>query len=86
MIKNPITTETENESVEEVENRLRANPPVNMTVAEAKVYMCVSIRTVRSLLSNGDIPYTRVTSKPFGRGRIIIRRQDIDDYLERNAK
>lgn len=51
--------------------------PVNMSVKQAAAYIGVSERFVRGMIAERVLPYCRVGGK-----RIIIRRRDIDDFLE----
>jgi len=57
---------------------IRRDPPVNMSVLEACFYVGISERKLRELIARGDIRYVRLGS------RILIRRIDLDQFLERN--
>jgi excisionase family DNA binding protein len=57
-------------------SRIRRDPPVNMSVLEACFYVGISERKLRELIARGDIRYVRLGS------RIILRKQDIDSWLE----
>ena len=51
---------------------------MNMSVLEACFYVGISERKLRELIARGDIRYVRLGS------RILIRRIDLDQFLERN--
>jgi|14BtaG_2_1085337.scaffolds.fasta_scaffold05441_3 excisionase family DNA binding protein len=57
-------------------NPLRANPPVNMSAMEAAIYLGVSERKLRDSIARGDVRHARFGS------RIILRKQDLDSFLE----
>lgn len=60
--------------------QLRAAPPANMAVAEAAIYMGISERKLRELIAIRDIRSVRI-----GR-RVILRRIDIDAFIETRAR
>lgn len=49
----------------------------NLSVQEAASYIGISVRMLRELLALRKIKKVRIGAK-----RIIVRRKDIDDYLE----
>ena len=55
---------------------LRSNPPANMSVKEASFYLGVSERKLRDSIARGDVRHVRFGS------RIILRKQDLDLFLE----
>ena len=55
---------------------IRMNPPANMSVKEACKYLIISERKLRDLIAEGDVRHVRLGS------RIILRRQDLDLFLE----
>ena len=57
-------------------NSIRSNPPINMSVKEGSVYLGVSERLLRERIARGDVKHVRFGS------RIILRRQDLDSFLE----
>ncbi len=61
------------------EEAIRINPPQNMNVAEAALYLGLGQRTVRDFVALKRFKVVR-----FGR-RIVIRKADLDAYLERLA-
>ncbi|WP_425511340.1 helix-turn-helix domain-containing protein [Pelagicoccus albus] len=56
-----------------------------MSVTEAAIYIGISERTLRSLISKEVIVYKRILGNSDGRGRIIIRREDLDRYMQTDA-
>ena len=58
-----------------------ATPPTSLLTTEvAAELLCVSVRTVKNLLSDGRIPYVKI-------GRATrIHPQDLDDYIARNRR
>ena len=57
-------------------NNIRSNPPANMSVQEASFYLGVSQRKLRSSIANHEVRHVRFGS------RIILRKQDLDSFLE----
>lgn len=57
-------------------NPLRSNPPANMSAKEAATYLGVSERKLRDSIARGDVRHVRFGS------RIILRKQDLDLFLE----
>jgi excisionase family DNA binding protein len=55
---------------------IRSNPPSNFSVKEAAIFVGVSERLLRSVIARGEIKYVRFSS------RIILRKQDLDSFLE----
>ena len=55
---------------------IRSNPPTNMSVREASFYLGISERKLRESIARRDIRHVRFGS------RIILRKQDIDSWLE----
>jgi excisionase family DNA binding protein len=55
---------------------IRSNPPTNMSVKEASFYLGISERKLRESIARRDIRHVRFGS------RIILRKQDIDSWLE----
>ena len=55
---------------------IRANPPVNMSVLEASEYLNISERKLRDLIACAALRYARIGK------RIILRKQDLDSFLE----
>lgn len=55
---------------------VRSNPPTNMSVEEASLYIGIAKRSLREKIANREIKHVRI-----GR-RIILRRVDLDAYLE----
>ena len=64
-----------NEKAHRTDN-IRSNPPTNMSVKEASIYLGVSERKLRESLATGDVRHVRFGS------RIIMRKQDLDLFLE----
>lgn len=58
------------------EMQIRSNPPANMSVKEAALFVGVSERTLRETIANHEIRHVRFGS------RIILRRVDLDAFLE----
>jgi len=61
---------------EVAQHGIRSNPPANMSVKEASIYIGVSERKLRESLAMGDVRQVRFGS------RIILRKQDLDLFLE----
>jgi excisionase family DNA binding protein len=59
-----------------INQSIRSNPPTNMSVKEASIYLGVSERKLRESLAIGDVRHVRFGS------RIIMRKQDLDLFLE----
>ena len=55
---------------------IRSNPPVNMSVLEASEYLNISERKLRDLIACAALRYARIGK------RIILRKQDLDSFLE----
>jgi excisionase family DNA binding protein len=55
---------------------IRSNCPANLKVKEAAIYLGVSERKLRDSIARGDVRHARFGS------RIILRRQDLDLFLE----
>ena len=60
----------------EVLTCIRSNPPRNLSVKEAATYLGVSERKLRDSIARGEVKHVRFGS------RIILRRQDLDSFLE----
>jgi len=75
MTKKEIDKMIREQHLSDNEREIRRNPPDWMTIVEASIYMQVSTRTVRSLISSGKLKHSRPTQK------ILIRRTWIDEYL-----
>lgn len=58
----------------------RAIQPVTLTYPEAADYMGVSLATVKRLVADGSLRHV-----PIGRA-IRFRREDLDRYLDREAR
>ncbi len=58
---------------------LRRNPPCNMSVREAAVFLGVSTRLVWNLIAERKLKHVRL------RGRVIIRLKDLEAFLDRQA-
>ena|GEM_PF-3561524 len=57
--------------------RLQADfPPANMSVLEAREYLNISERKLRDLIACAALRYARIGK------RIILRKQDLDSFLE----
>lgn len=63
------------------DNELRSDPPANIDVKQAAVYLNVSETSVRRQISRGQMPYVRL-----GKRRILLRRKDLDRFLEENMQ
>jgi excisionase family DNA binding protein len=63
---------------------IRLNPPIYMSISEAACYIGVSPRTVREYIKRGVLPVARLGL--LKKGRIIIRRFNIDDLLAESVK
>lgn len=61
-------------------SRVREGSLVNLTVPEAAEYLRLGERTVRELIARRALKAVRV-----GR-RLILRRQDLDAFLERHVR
>jgi len=59
---------------------IRGNPPTLMTVKEAAIYLTVSERFLRNQITDYRIQFAKAE------GRIILRRKDLDRYVERKLK
>ena len=59
-----------------INQSIRSNPPTNMSVKEASIYLGVSERKLRESLAIGEVRHVRFGS------RIIMRKQDLDLFLE----
>ena len=59
-----------------VHKEIRMHPPANMSVKEACKYLIISERKLRDLIARGDVRHARLGS------RIILRKLDLDAYLE----
>ena len=55
---------------------IRSNPPANMSVKEASFYLGISERKLRESIARRDIRHVRFGS------RIILRKQDLDSFLD----
>lgn len=55
---------------------IRSNCPTNLSVVEAATYIGVSVRSLRSCIARHEIKHVR-----FG-ARVLLRKVDIDDFLE----
>lgn len=55
---------------------IRSNPPANMSVFEASVYLGVSERKLRDSIAKREIKHVRFGS------RVILRKVDLDAFLE----
>jgi excisionase family DNA binding protein len=55
---------------------IRSNPPANMSVKEASFYLGISERKLRESIARHEVKHVRFGS------RIILRKQDIDSWLE----
>ena len=55
---------------------IRSNPPANMSVIEASLYIGVSIRKLRESIAKHEVKHIR-----FGK-RVILRKRDLDSFLE----
>jgi excisionase family DNA binding protein len=55
---------------------IRSNPPTNMSVKEASFFLGISERKLRESIARRDVKCVRFGS------RIILRKQDIDSWLE----
>jgi excisionase family DNA binding protein len=63
---------------------IRLNPPIYMSINEAACYIGVSPRTVREYIKKGILPVARPGL--LKKGRIIIRRVNIDALLAESVK
>ena len=59
-----------------IQYSIRSNCPANMSVKEASIYIGVSERKLRESIATGDVQHVRFGS------RIIMRKQDLDSFLE----
>jgi excisionase family DNA binding protein len=59
---------------------IRCNPPVNMDALEASLYIGVSLRTLRDLLTARRIKYSRIGK------RIVVTRIALDAFVEAAAE
>lgn len=59
---------------------IRGTPPTLMTVKEAAIYLTVSERFLRNQIIDYRIQFAKAE------GRIILRRKDLDRYVERKLK
>ncbi len=57
-------------------SELRALPPVYMNVTEAAAYLTISERFLRNQIAERNIRFAKLG------GRIILRRKDLDLYVE----
>ena len=57
-------------------SNIRSNPPANMSVAEGAKFIGVSERKLRASIANHEVKHVRFGS------RIILRKQDLDAFLE----
>ena len=55
---------------------IRSNPPTNMSVKEASFFLGISERKLRESIARHEVKHVRFGS------RIILRKQDIDSWLE----
>jgi len=55
---------------------VRYNTPANLSVKEAATYLTLSERKLRDMLAKHEIKHVRLGS------RIILRRIDLDSYME----
>jgi excisionase family DNA binding protein len=55
---------------------IRSNPPTNMSVKEASFYLGISERKLRESIARHDVKHVRFGS------RIILRKQDLDSFIE----
>lgn len=59
---------------------VRKDPPDYMTVEEAAEYLTVSSRFIRGQVADWNLKYVKAG------GRIILRKQDLDNYAERRLR
>ena len=55
---------------------IRSNPPTNMSVKEASFFLGISERKLRESIARHEVKHVRFGS------RIILRKEDIDSWLE----
>ena len=67
-----------------MEDKIRTNPPMVMSVVEASIYLGVSDRKVRELVNTGEIRSKR-TGKTHN-SRILIKKEWLDHYLGREGE
>lgn len=65
---------------------LLSSEPLAVSIAEACQRIGVGETTLRALLDNGRLPFSRVPgANPDSRGRILIRVRDLDKLLTATA-
>lgn len=52
----------------------------NLTIADSAAYLCIGQRTLRTLIAAREIPVVRI------RRRVVIRRADLDAYLDKHLE
>jgi len=62
--------------------RIRNNPPEVMSVVEAGIYMGISDKLIRKLIKDGKLRCRR--NGPTG--KILIRKEWVDDYLNKDGE
>ena len=55
-----------------------------LTLGESARYLAVSQSTLRRIIARGEIPAARVGGKR--RGRLILLRKDLDEFLRRQQR
>ena len=74
---------TELQVLQEIKELLEARPPVNevMDIKSGAAYLGVSENFFRALIDFHHIPYVQLKTI-HARGRIVVRKTDLDSFLE----